>query len=230
MRLEQVVAAAAPEEPIGRHGTDEAELVGGPSSWSSGRVVGLVLAVAAVAAVVGATLSQRIGAPPEAGSVDVGFMQDMTLHHEQAVEMASIAAENATDPVVRGFAREVLVFQPREIGYMEALLEDWGHWPFDPNRTAMAWMGMPTLASEMPGMQPDREVAGLRGVTGPAADAEFLRRMTEHHRGGIHMAEYAAEHASDQRVRDLARRMAEVQRSEIGEYRQVAARLGLDLP
>jgi uncharacterized protein (DUF305 family) len=227
---ETTVPPAPPEEPTGRPGTDEVEPVGGPQGWSAGRVIGLVVAVAAVATLVGAALSQRIGAPPGAGSVDVGFMQDMTLHHEQAVEMASIAAENATDPVVRGFAREVLVFQQREIGYMEALLEDWGHWPFDPNRTAMAWMGMPTPAAEMPGMQPEREVARLRDVTGPAADAEFLRRMTEHHRGGIHMAEYAAEHSSDERVRDLARRMAAVQRSEIGEYRQVADRLGVALP
>lgn len=228
MTLDTGAPPAPPEEPAG---PDEVDRDDGPDRpWSSAAVAGLVAVVAVVAAALGAVLSDRLGGPPGADSVDVGFMRDMTTHHEQAVEMASIAAENGDSAMVRGFAREILVFQPKEIGYMEALLEDWGHWPFPVDRTAMAWMGMASAPEAMPGMQPDDEVAALRDVTGPAADEEFLRRMTEHHRGGVHMAEYAAENASDPRVRDLARRMAEVQRSEIGEYRDAAERLGVSLP
>jgi uncharacterized protein (DUF305 family) len=156
-------------------------------------------------------------------------MQDMTTHHEQAVQMAAVTAENASDPVVRDFAREVLIFQQKEIGYMEAMLEDWGQWPFQADRTSMLWMGMSSTPEQMPGMQPEDEVRAMRDLTGSAADTEFLRRMTEHHRGGIHMAEYAALNAEDPRVRDLAARMARVQQSEIQEYEQLARRLGVGL-
>jgi len=93
----------------------------------------------------------------------------------------------------------------------------------------MEWMGMASPVSAMPGMQPDAAVEQLRGVTGPDADAGFLRMMIDHHRGGLHMAEYAARHASDERVRSLAERMATQQRGEIADYRRAAERLGITL-
>lgn len=226
MTLDAGAPPAPPEEPAEALPTDVADAGGG---WSGLQVVGLVAVVAVVAVIAGVVLAGRVGAPPGADSVDVGFMQDMTTHHEQAVQMASIAAENGDDPIVRDFAREVLIFQQKEIGYMEALLEDWGQWPFPTGRTAMTWMGMSSTPEQMPGMQPDDAVRAMRDITGPAADAEFLRRMTDHHRGGIHMAEYAAANAEDPRVRDLAARMARVQQSEIQEYQQVADRLGIAL-
>lgn len=226
MTLDAGAPPAPPEEPAEALPTDVADAGGG---WSGLQVVGLVAVVAVVAVIAGVVLAGRVGAPPGADSVDVGFMQDMTTHHEQAVQMASIAAENGDDPIVRDFAREVLIFQQKEIGYMEALLEDWGQWPFPTDRTAMTWMGMSSTPEQMPGMQPDDAVRAMRDITGPAADAEFLRRMTDHHRGGIHMAEYAAANAEDPRVRDLAARMARVQQSEIQEYQQVADRLGIAL-
>jgi uncharacterized protein (DUF305 family) len=53
--------------------------------------------------------------------------------------------------------------------------------------------------------------------------------MTDHHRGGIHMAQYAAEHAKDLRVRSLAERMATTQQGEIGDFERAAKRLGYDI-
>ena len=52
--------------------------------------------------------------------------------------------------------------------------------------------------------------------------------MAEHHRGGIHMAAYAAEHAGTEDVRDLAATMVAIQGVEINEYRDTAERQGLD--
>lgn len=221
-----------PEEPTDDVPTDQDD---GPDSalpdrprWSTPMVAGLAVLLTLLLVGGGILVRQRMVTPGE-GSVDVGFMQDMSSHHSQAVEIASIGAENATDPEVRAFAREVLIFQQYEIGYMEALLEGWGQWPYEQQRTAMQWMGMSSPVDQMPGMQPDAKVEALRFVTGPAADAEFLRVMTDHHRGGIHMAEYAATHAQDDRVRSLAQRMATQQQGEIADYERAARRLGLDI-
>jgi uncharacterized protein (DUF305 family) len=46
--------------------------------------------------------------------------------------------------------------------------------------------------------------------------------MIAHHQGGIHMAEYAAQHAAVGTVRDLAKSMVEGQQGEIAEMQQLA--------
>jgi uncharacterized protein (DUF305 family) len=222
-----VTAPAPPAPPDDDLGdvppTDEYEPAGWTtSSLVAAAVLGVLLAVVVV-------LGVRYTTTPRPGSVDVGFLQDMTYHHDQAVEIASIAAENGTDQEVRSFARETLVYQRYELGYMSALLEGWGLGTGDTDRTAMQWMGMGSQLGDMPGMQRDADVAAARTVTGPAADASFLTMMADHHRGGLHMAEYAMTRAKDPRVRDLARRMAEQQRSEIEDLKFAAQRLGVTL-
>jgi uncharacterized protein (DUF305 family) len=80
----------------------------------------------------------------------------------------------------------------------------------------------------MPGMQSDDTIAALRAASGADADRLFLTMMRDHHRGGVHMAEYAAEHAGSTRVRNLASMMARVQSGEIDEYTGVLRQLGLE--
>ncbi|MFM7062653.1 MAG: DUF305 domain-containing protein [Actinomycetes bacterium] len=203
--------------------TDELE----PAGWTTSSLFVAALLGVLVAVVV--VLGVRHFSTPGEGSVDAGFLQDMTYHHDQAIEIASIAAENATDPEVRSFAREALVYQRYELGYMSAVLEQWGLGTGDTDRLAMRWMGMGTRLGDMPGMQPDAEVAAARTVTGPAADAAFLKMMSAHHRGGLHMAEYAADRAKDPRVKDLAQRMVDQQKSEVEDMQRAARRLGVTL-
>ncbi|UDY37358.1 DUF305 domain-containing protein [Dermatobacter hominis] len=206
-------------------GTDDEGHRSGPSVVV---LVGLVAVLALLVGIGGVLVYQR-STTPGADSVDVGFMQDMTTHHQQAVEMANIVAENGSDPDVRAFAREILTFQQYEVGYMEALLEDLGQWPFPSDRTAMEWMGMSSTPEQMPGMQPEAEVEELQDARGAEVEALFIPMMIDHHKGGIHMAEYAAEHASDPRVRSLAERIVMQQSGEIADFERAAERLGVPL-
>lgn len=169
------------------------------------------------------------GRPPDSGSADVGFLQDMILHHEQAVRIASTAVTEAAEPVVRQFAREVLIFQQYEIGLMEAYLQRW-HRPRVADRdTIMGWMDHETPAAQMPGLATDGQLEALERAEGRDVDAAFLRLMTVHHEGGVHMAEAAVGRVGDRTVRDLAARMAKNQRTEIVEYQRTAERLGISL-
>ena len=163
------------------------------------------------------------------GAADVGFYQDMTTHHEQAVEMAVLVLANGADPTVRGFASDILIFQNRGLGIMATRLDDWGHDPANRPEVAMDWMNMATAPSEMPGMATADQIAELRDARGADADVLFLDLMAEHHRGGIHMASYAAQEANDPDVRILAARMARFQAVEINEMAQTAQRNGYDL-
>ena len=164
---------------------------------------------------------------PGAGSVDVGFLQDMINHHEQAVEMAQLELTNGSDPAALSFAREVLIFQSKEIGSMERLLATWDQSRGDPDRQAMEWMGMGTPVESMPGMATEEQIDELRDARGTEADALFFELMAAHHVGGIHMAEYAAVEADTEEVRNLAAVIGRNQAIEVNEFAQTAERLGL---
>lgn len=211
----------------GQHDVDDGEQEWFGTGWTTWKVVGVALAVAFVAAVGALLVSDMVGTPSE-DSADVGFLRDMIDHHGQAIQIGVVASDNATDDSVRHFGQEALIAQQYEVGYMTALLEEWGVGNGDPDRDAMAWMGMPTSVRQMPGMASEQEIDAYRQMEGTDVDREFFRLMTDHHRGGLHMAEDAAANASDPRVRALAERMARNQRAEIAEYQARADVLGID--
>ncbi|MFC4605755.1 DUF305 domain-containing protein [Rhodococcus kronopolitis] len=168
-------------------------------------------------------------ATPVAGSVDVGFAQDMIVHHNQAVEMAAISIANAEDPAVRDLAYDILTTQQNQIGQMSGWLSLWDQ-PLLPTGDYMAWMDhdmsdmpghdMGTTAEAasgtptMPGMASSADMAALRQARGQESDVLFLQLMLRHHQGGLHMMEYGAEHAQVPTVRDLAQTMVDTQQSE----------------
>jgi uncharacterized protein (DUF305 family) len=199
---------------------DEDEESGGPSrpglSWPKVAVVGLAMAFLGFAVAVVATQDRA----PAADSVDVGFIQDMLTHHDQAIQMARVTLAYGEDPVVNSYAQDVLADQSYETGVMTRMLGEWGYTRDDRSDEAMAWMGMAVPVAQMPGLLSDEEMAELKAALGRDVDRLFLERMAEHHRGGIHMAEAAAGTAGSSDVRELAQRMAHNQAGEIDEYRQ----------
>ena len=164
--------------------------------------------------------------PPGANSADVGFLYDMTEHHDQAIRMSNLLLMNGESPQVAVFAREILRSQSLEIGLMRRQLESWGYSP-EAERPAMGWMGHETAVDKMEGMATSKEVDALLAARGRDADALFIALMKDHHRGGIEMATAAAERAADPFVQDLATLMAKNQRYEIGEMEQARVRVGL---
>jgi uncharacterized protein (DUF305 family) len=192
-------------------------------------LVSIGIIIAALALLVGHWMGSDRA--PGVDSVDVGFLWDMSDHHDQANEMAAMVLTKDVRPDVTIVAAEILMSQRYEIGRMSTWLDDWGIGRGDPDRQAMTWMPSmsPTPVAEMPGMQSKERMDELRQADGPEAERLFLEMMIDHHRGGVHMAKDAARRAGDARVRDQAERMAEVQRREISEMRFIADKLGLRL-
>lgn len=197
----------------------------GPSWLGTGwtRPVVLLVALAFLAGAAGFAVGANQG--PPSSQVDEGFLQDMSDHHEQARTMAIVASEHATDPVVRNFAREVIIFQQYELGLMQAYLAERDLLRADADRMAMAWMGMPTPVAEMPGMATEEQLDAQAEARGLDADIAFLELMIEHHKGGLHMSEDAEVRAEDPKIRRLAEAMANVQAGEINEYESALSRL-----
>lgn len=181
--------------------------------WRVGILVLVAAAFVAGALVGHESVDQSAEPSPGTSSVDAGFARDMAVHHEQAVEMAILVRDRGSDPEVRSIARDIQLTQQYQIGQMHEWLDSWGLSYVAQQR--MAWMpGHEHDAMAMPGMASREELRGLGSARERQADIRFLRLMMAHHRGGIEMAEAAAEHASLGRVREVSRKMASTQRAE----------------
>jgi uncharacterized protein (DUF305 family) len=206
---------------------------GSPASVGASRSrlwwTALAAAVAFLIGAVGYLVGVRTTEASDAlNAVDVGFLQDMLDHHDQAVELSLLELENGENPTARHFAQETIIFQRREIGLMERLLEEGGETRGEVPRDVMGWMDMATPLAEMPGMASQAELDELAAARGADADRLFLELMREHHRGGIHMADWAIQNGSNERVRQLAQQIADYQRIEVNEYTQLMERLGYE--
>jgi uncharacterized protein (DUF305 family) len=195
----------------------------------------LVTAGIAVALVVGLVLAYAAGLltpslrDPGDSSPEAGFARDMKIHHAQAVEMAMIAYQRATDPDVRNLGLDIALTQQNQIGQMDAWLQNWHLGPTGPD-PAMAWMPEGTKAlvdGRMPGMATDAEMTQLRQATGKNVDAIFLRLMKAHHLGGIHMAEGILTESDNSQVTRLAAAMKQGQQYEINVLTDLQKKLGV---
>lgn len=195
------------------------------------RLVLVVLATAVVTGVFAAAAIWALGAneepPAPMNAVDVGFLQDMLDHHDQALEISNRYLDNNADGDAAPYAREVIMFQTRDIGWMEAWLADDGYARGEPDRTAMLWMDEPTPVAEMRGMQTPERLQELSDARGTDADLLFFEIMTDHHLGGVHMADHAAANGARQEIMDFAESVSRNQRIEVVEYRGAMERLGL---
>jgi uncharacterized protein (DUF305 family) len=200
--------------------------------------VALLLLGAAGGLLIGLPGSSSTPATPAPDSVDVGFAQDMTVHHQQAVEMASWERDHTTDPVLAQLASDIEATQTSQIGRMQGWLELWGTASLPVGGRYMAWMGtpaghdhmsmgMPTGGvATMPGMASTQDLNALRTATGRPLDVLFLQLMLRHHEGGASMLQYGADHATVPQVRNLAAQMLSSQTTEAGYLRQLLAERG----
>ena len=190
-------------------------------------VLALVAAVAFAFGTGGYALGTRSDKP---STTDVGFLRDMIIHHEQAVEMSKVVIGSDLPAGAQSFVVEVISDQRYEIGLMETLLRRWSVSTEVQNGKVMAWMGDPVSADAMPGMATDAELSALGDARGRAAAEKWFQLMSVHHEGGLAMAKAAAGKAEDSDVKALAERIARNQRIEISEYAAAATRLGVAVP
>jgi uncharacterized protein (DUF305 family) len=199
------------------------------------RILRLVLGVLAATVVVAAFAGAAVWAlraddpkPAPMNAVDVGFLRDMLDHHQQALVIANIYLDERADSGIAPYAREVILYQEREIGWMTEWLAEEDYAPGAPDRMAMEWMDEPTPVAAMPGMQTPQRLDQLDAATGEDADRLFIDIMTDHHLGAIHMGDHAKLNGTAEQIMDFAAGVARNQRIEIVEYQMAAERLGLD--
>ncbi len=193
--------------------------------WQNPFNVVLTALVILMAGVGIGTLVARSSSEIAHNSSDVGFLQDMRIHHEQAVTMAVVylGASPKGNVTLRTIAREIMLEQSTEAGRMVQMLRMFKESETNESDQVMAWMGTPVPLERMPGYASDAELDSLYKSRNAEADRIFATLMIAHHKGGIHMADHASMHGENDEVRALADAIIHAQQSEITELTKLAA-------
>ncbi|MBQ0990006.1 DUF305 domain-containing protein [Micromonospora sp. H61] len=165
---------------------------------------------------------------PGAGNpADVMFAQMMIPHHQQAVQMADLAATRATGPEVKQLAAQIKAAQGPEIDTMTQWLAAWGTPTPTANNTGMhhgtSPSAMPGMDHSMPGMMTDADMAKLAAATGTKFDKQFLTMMIAHHQGAITMAKDETTNGANADAKALAQQIIDDQQAEIATMNKILA-------
>lgn len=212
------------------------------TNWAAITAVVLALLFAGAATVASESRddSPRASATPTADSADAGFARDMSVHHQQAVEMSFLVRDSTDDEEVRRLAYDIANTQANQRGMLLGWLDMWKLPKVATGEEPMAWMaadgghagmdGMAGMAGEegmdhgahevrdgslMPGMATKTELNALRAAKGEKAEILYLQLMTDHHKGGVTMARGCAELCEDDTEQALAEGMVTAQQSEL---------------
>ncbi|MGW6421928.1 DUF305 domain-containing protein [Nocardia sp. NPDC055053] len=155
---------------------------------------------------------------PVLTATELGFVQDMTAHHQQALILTE-RLDPAADPTVRRLADQIADTQRVEIGTLLGWTQLAGAAPTAAQ--PMTWMAASAghhhdPATAMPGMASTADLDALSAARGAEAENLFLQLMYRHHSGGVTMARAADALLTSGPVKQAARAMAQSQSQELG--------------
>jgi uncharacterized protein (DUF305 family) len=147
---------------------------------------------------------------------DVSFAQSMIPHHQQALQMAELAAGRASSAKVKDLAARIEKAQDPEIKAMSGWLKSWGE------DVPSAMPGMNHSAhSGMTGMMAEKDMTALEKASGTDFDTMFLTMMVEHHEGAVTMARTEKAKGSYGPATSLADDVIDGQTAEITEMNKL---------
>lgn len=139
-------------------------------------------------------------------SLELQFIDTMTVHHQGAVEMAKLARGRTENRQIEIFAEGIIDAQEREIAEMSRWRAKWfGEKPAAVN------MAFPGMSEGMQGMN----LSKLENLKGREFDLEFIRQMIPHHEGALKMAEAVRSTDSYAELKKMAETVIKDQTSEI---------------
>jgi uncharacterized protein (DUF305 family) len=136
----------------------------------------------------------------------------MIPHHQQAVEMAELAATRTANPNVKELAATIAAAQAPEIAQATAWLSAWGH-------PATGHQRRPRHARKHARHDDEADMASLEKAGGRGFDKTFLEMMIEHHRGALQMATAEQQRGRFPEAKALAKKIETDQTAEIQQMR-----------
>jgi uncharacterized protein (DUF305 family) len=158
---------------------------------------------------------------PAAGQfndADITFATEMIPHHQQAVQMATMADSQATTTAVKQLATAIKAAQGPEIKQLSGWLTSWGK----PIPTPMPGHDM---SGSMPGMMTQDEMSQLDTTKGSMFDRMWTQLMIKHHQGAVTMAKTEQATGKNTAAIALAKKIETDQNKEIATMRRLLAQL-----
>jgi uncharacterized protein (DUF305 family) len=149
---------------------------------------------------------------------DVSFATQMIPHHQQAVQMASMAGYQATTPEVKQLATAIKAAQDPEIKLMSGWLTSWGKPVPTPSHGGHG-------GQEMPGMMTEEEMSELGKAKGTMFDRMWIQMMIKHHQGAVTMAKAEQTNGKDPASIALAKTIEKAQTTEIATMQRLLGQL-----
>lgn len=159
--------------------------------------------------------------PPN--DADVAFVQDMIVHHAQAIEMTALVPDRARREDVKGIADRIADTQGPEIDMMNRWLERYDKPVVVPDEPGRHGGHGGVEHADMPGMASEEQLRELRDAHGEAFDTLFLRLMVAHHQGALTMVEQVRKAGVNVRAQEIADDVAVTQTDEIHRMRGMLA-------
>lgn len=140
-----------------------------------------------------------------AAPYDLQFIDTMTAHHQEAVNMAKLVDGRTNNTDLKKFAAQIISDQEKEIGQMKDWREKW----FAGKSRAMN-MEMPGMADSM-----KMDMAKLSNAKDKNFDLMFIEMMTPHHSGAVTMGREALTKSEKAEIKTLAGQIIKAQEAEI---------------
>ncbi|OXM49211.1 DUF305 domain-containing protein [Amycolatopsis alba] len=141
---------------------------------------------------------------------DLTFARQALAHHQQGVDLASLAETRAANDQLKALARRVIDTHEPEIARLSGLIESWGQpAPDDPNLEHVQRDGY---------LSPD-DMAALTGLSGKDFDRQFVTRLLRQREAGVRIADAETQHGRNPDARDLAATTSRSQQQEISDLR-----------
>ncbi|MDM7921716.1 MAG: DUF305 domain-containing protein [Pyrinomonadaceae bacterium] len=130
--------------------------------------------------------------------IELQFIDTMTVHHQEAVDMAKMAETRAERAEVKKLAANIIADQDREITQMKRWRDEW----FKDAK--------PAINMDLGGATGEHmDLKGLGELTGDKFDKEFVRQMIVHHKHALQMSKAVLESKDAKSVRAEIRQLAE---------------------
>lgn len=139
---------------------------------------------------------------------DLQFLDTMTEHHQNAIDMAKPIVAKTDNAELKAFAAKIIKDRSSEIAEMKSWRDKWF-----PGKPAAMYAEMPGMMSSMRGLNMKK----LDSPAGKMLDLRFVSMMLAHHRGAITMSKEALNKAEHPEIKTLANQIITAQEAEIAQ-------------
>jgi uncharacterized protein (DUF305 family) len=158
-----------------------------------------------------ATASSHASTLKNLGMSEIMFAQGMIPHHQQAIDMSTMALKNSSSPEVKKLAKGIIAAQGKEISQLKYWL--------------MATKSSMSMGHDMgmSGMLSKDDLTKLKKLKGATFDKAFLQAMIAHHEGALEMVSML-DRTKNSEAKKIATDILKGQSSEIALMKKLLAK------